>query len=159
MEYNLQDLSLPHLMVPEDGGTVEITRRSKNKEPLPSYTMVGNGIATKNGTSLDVLKVCGQLNQAEINLLCFFRDVFSKNAMNKEENPNKIEPIGWVEFDKYLATALKKNYSHMEYLEIVVRIKRGTYMINPLMFIPSANYSKILAEWEAHKGKHNDVHI
>ena len=159
MTYNIHDIALPHMMIPDEGGTIEILHKPKVKEPLPSYTMVGNGITTKHGTSLDVLKVCGQLNQAEINLLCFFRDAFSKNAMNREENPNKIEPTGWAEFDKYLATALKKNYSHMEYLEIVARLKRGIYMVNPLMFIPSTNYARILAEWDAAKGKHNDVYI
>ena len=159
MQYNINDLSLPHMMIPEEGESIEIVRRTKNKEPLPSYTMVGNGVTTKNGTSLDVLKVCGQLNQAEINLLCFFRDVFSKNSINKEDNPNKIEPLAWLEFDDYLVVALKKNYTHMEYLDITVRLKRGIYMINPLMFIPSTNFTKILAEWQSHKGKTNDVHI
>ena len=146
-------------MMPENGESIEITRRSKAKEPLPSYTMVGNGITTKHGTSLDVLKVCGELNQAEIKLLCFFRDVFAKNAMNKEENPNKIEPLSWAEFDKYLATALKKNYVHMEYMDVVIRVKRGIYMVNPLMFIPSTNFTKILAEWQQYKGKQDDVHV
>ena len=159
MRYELADINLPHLMMPENGESIEITRRSKAKEPLPSYTMVGNGIATKHGTSLDVLKVCGELNQAEIKLLCFFRDVFAKNAMNKEENPNKIEPLSWVEFDKYLATALKKNYVHMEYIDVVIRVKRGMYMVNPLMFIPSTNFTKILAEWQQYKGKQDDVHV
>ncbi|NCB97514.1 MAG: hypothetical protein EOM36_04080 [Bacteroidia bacterium] len=159
MRYELADINLPHLMMPENGESIEITRRSKAKEPLPSYTMVGNGIATKHGTSLDVLKVCGELNQAEIKLLCFFRDVFAKNAMNKEENPNKIEPLSWVEFDKYLATALKKNYVHMEYIDVVIRVKRGIYMVNPLMFIPSTNFTKILAEWQQYKGKQDDVHV
>ena len=159
MRYELADIHLPHLMMPENGESIEITRRSKAKEPLPSYTMVGNGITTKHGTSLDVLKVCGELNQAEIKLLCFFRDVFAKNAMNKEENPNKIEPLSWAEFDKYLATALKKNYVHMEYMDVVIRVKRGIYMVNPLMFIPSTNFTKILAEWQQYKGKQDDVHV
>lgn len=159
MRYELADINLPHLMMPESGESIEITRRSKAKEPLPSYTMVGNGITTKHGTSLDVLKVCGELNQAEIKLLCFFRDVFAKNAMNKEENPNKIEPLSWAEFDKYLATALKKNYVHMEYMDVVIRVKRGVYMVNPLMFIPSTNFTKILAEWQQYKGKQDDVHV
>lgn len=159
MRYEIADINLPHLMMPENGESIEITRRSKAKEPLPSYTMVGNGITTKHGTSLDVLKVCGELNQAEIKLLCFFRDVFAKNAMNKEENPNKIEPLSWAEFDKYLATALKKNYVHMEYMDVVIRVKRGIYMVNPLMFIPSTNFTKILAEWQQYKGKQDDVHV
>lgn len=159
MRYELADINLPHLIMPENGESIEITRRSKAKEPLPSYTMVGNGITTKHGTSLDVLKVCGELNQAEIKLLCFFRDVFAKNAMNKEENPNKIEPLSWAEFDKYLATALKKNYVHMEYMDVVIRVKRGIYMVNPLMFIPSTNFTKILAEWQQYKGKQDDVHV
>ena len=159
MRYELADINLPHLMMPENGESIEITRRTKAKEPLPSYTMVGNGIATKHGTSLDVLKVCGELNQAEIKLLCFFRDVFAKNAMNKKENPNKIEPLSWAEFDKYLATALKKNYVHMEYMDVVIRVKRGIYMVNPLMFIPSTNFTKILAEWQQYKGKQDDVHV
>lgn len=135
---------------------IEITRRKKLAEPLPPYNIVGNGFTNRHGTSIDILEVCLQLNLAEMRLLQFLRSAFTMSCIIKEDNPNVIEPTKHEAFDKYLATALMKNYQHLEYLYVMHRIKRGVYMLNPNMFIPSRDYAKINAMWLA-LGEKRDV--
>lgn len=149
MKYELDIEQLPPGVVPEKGETIEIVRKSESKEPLPPYNIVGNGFTSRNGTSVDLLEVCLQMNLSEMRLLQFFRTQFTAKIINKEVDPNVIEPTRCGTFDKYLATALMKNYTHLEYLQVIRRVKRGVYILNPKIFIPSKHYLEMVARWNA----------
>lgn len=97
---------------------------------------------------MDILEICSQLNTAEMKLMQFFRDIIEQQKINGENNPNKVTPAKHEEFSSYLKVALKKNFAHMGELDIVRRVKRGIYMLNPSLFIPAANMLVIKAEWE-----------
>ena len=97
---------------------------------------------------MDILDVCKQLNTAEMNLMQFFRDVLERNKYNKEDNPNLVKPANEDAWSDYLKIALKKNFSHMECVGIIRRVKRGTYMINPALFIPPYSMESIADEWD-----------
>jgi len=133
---------------PENDEVLEITRKNKSKEPLPPYNIVGNGFTNRHGTSLDVLEVCLQLNISEMKLLQFFRTEFTTKMINRIEEPNIVIPKHSPKFDKYLHTALMKNYKHMEHLDILRRIKRGEYILNPKLFIPSRGYTAMMVAWD-----------
>ena len=156
-EYTPSDL--PKSMLPHNGEVVEVTRKKAKAEPLPPYNIVGNGFSSRHGTSLDLIDTCAKLNTAEINLLQFFRDEFTHNSIIKEELPNLIIPTHSENFTKYLSIALKKNYSHMEYQLVVRRVKRGTYMVNPDLLMPSRNYLLAKAEWNNLKKDDDDLQI
>ena len=138
---------------PEVGEVIEITTKKKYKEPLPPFSMVGNGMSNRYGISLDIIEVCLELNQSELKLLQFFRDCYASNIMKKEGNPNLVVPLRWEKFTAYLKKALEKQYSHLEYLGVIVRIKRGTYLVNPTLFVPQHDYSSIYGQWIAAKRK------
>lgn len=135
-------------VTPESDEVIEIVRKKKYNEPLPPYNIVGNGLTNRHGTSVDILEICLQLNMAEMKLLQFLRTAFTVNSINKEEIPNVVLPSSWEEFDKYLSTALMKNYTHLEYLQVVKRIRRGVYMVNPRILMPSKEYLRIEAMWD-----------
>lgn len=135
-------------VTPESDEVIEIVRKKKYNEPLPPYNIVGNGLTNRHGTSVDILEICLQLNMAEMKLLQFLRTAFTVNSINKEEIPNVVLPSSWDEFDKYLSTALMKNYTHLEYLQVVKRIRRGVYMVNPRILMPSKEYLRIEAMWD-----------
>ena len=156
MQYEIGSAGVPYELMPNAGEVIEVVRRKHEKQPLPPFSLIGNGMSNKNGSSVDILEICINLNTAEMRLLQFFRDVFCLGVMNQEVNPNKVEPTKWPEFDKYLATALKKNYIHMAELGILVRLKRSVYLLNPSMFIPVRHFIEIKAIWEANK-KDSDV--
>ncbi len=135
-------------VTPESDEVIEIVRKKKYNEPLPPYNIVGNGLTNRHGTSVDILEICLQLNMAEMKLLQFLRTAFTINSINKEEIPNVVLPSSWDEFDKYLSTALMKNYTHLEYLQVIKRIRRGVYMVNPRILMPSKEYLRIEAMWD-----------
>lgn len=136
-------------LLPEVGEVVEIHRKKISKEPFPGFTIFGNGKKTKyGGTSMDILEVCSKLNTAEMKLMQFFRDIIEKQKMCNETNPNKVTPTKWEEFNEYLKVAIKKNYAHMYELGIVKRCKRGQYMLNPRLFIPTKGLVDICNEWD-----------
>lgn len=135
-------------VTPESDEVIEIIRKKKYNEPLPPYNIVGNGLTNRHGTSVDILEICLQLNMAEMKLLQFLRTAFTINSINKEEIPNVVLPSSWDEFDKYLSTALMKNYTHLEYLQVIKRIRRGVYMVNPRILMPSKEYLRIETMWD-----------
>lgn len=135
-------------VTPESDEVIEIVRKKKYNEPLPPYNIVGNGLTNRHGTSVDILEICLQLNMAEMKLLQFLRTAFTVNSINKEEIPNVVLPSSWDEFDKYLSTALMKNYTHLEYLQVIKRIRRGVYMVNPRILMPSKEYLRIETMWD-----------
>lgn len=136
-------------VTPESDEVIEIVRKKKYNEPLPPYNIVGNGLTNRHGTSVDILEICLQLNMAEMKLLQFLRTAFTINSINKEEIPNVVLPSSWDEFDKYLSTALMKNYTHLEYLQVIKRIRRGVYMVNPRILMPSKEYLRIETMWDS----------
>lgn len=130
------------------GELLEVTKKAaKSKEPTPPWNMVGNGMSNRTGTSVDFIDICTELNQAELRLLKFFRDVYNNNIRNREINTNYVVPSKEDGFSPYLSKALEKNYKHMAFMGIIVRVKRGTYLVNPNLFIPGANYSSVSSQW------------
>lgn len=157
MKYNVQPTAVPEHLVPEVGEYLVIEHKEVKKEPLPPFTIVGNGFTNRHGTtSLDMLEVCLQMNQSEMKLFQFFRNVFTQNTIDGSSTPSIVEPLKYKEFDKYLATALMKNYKHMEYLQVLRRIKKGLYIINPKILIPSKHYIEMQMQWNNTKESHVD---
>lgn len=144
MEYS----GIVTVATPALGEIVEVVRKKKQKEPYPGYTIVGNGKETRNGgKSMDTFDVCKQLNTAEMNLVLFFRDEMDRLKASKETIINVVVPTKCDEWTEYLKIALKKNYAHMNCVGIIRRVKRGTYMINPLLFIPPWEMQVHLDMW------------
>ena len=128
---------------------IEITRKKKVRESYPGFTIFGNGKETRNGgKSMDIIEVFKQLNTGEMCLLQFFRDEIEVSKILGEDNPNKVVPARSEKITPYLKIALKKNFPHMECLGIIKRIKRGTYMLNPSLFIPPKEPGKLRTVWD-----------
>ena len=133
---------------PEDNEEIVITKQKKIKEHLPPYNLVGNGLTNKHGTSLDIIDVCARLSHSEIKLLQFFRNEFNYGCIRKEKNPNLITPTKCDDWDDYLKVVLKKMYLHLEHVGLLIRVKRGTYLLNPYLFMFSTGYKQIQEQWD-----------
>jgi len=136
---------------------IEVRRTKRIREPFPGFSIFGNGKETRNGgRSMDILAICQQLNNGEMELMKFFRDIMEGNKIRGELNPNVVVPTREESNSKYLKIALKKNYPHMECLGIIKRVKRGTYMLNPKLFIPARSVMEITKIWDELDTKHCD---
>ena len=130
-----------------EGELLEVSRKKIVKEPMPPWNMVGNGMENRVGVSMDFIDICAELNQAELKLFKFFRDMYNNNGRHKEKETNIVVPAKSELYTPYLAKALEKNYKHMEYIGIIVRVKRGVYLINPNLLLPASGYSSASALW------------
>ncbi len=127
---------------------IEISRKTRKKEPFPGFSIFGNGKTTRfGGKSMDIIDIFQQLNKGEMELMRFFRDEMEDSKARDERNPNQVVPTKSENFGQYLRIALKKNFPHMECLGIVKRVKRGIYMLNPLLFIPAKRVEVIKDIW------------
>jgi len=140
---------MDHLICPlEDGERLVVQKEKTVVEKLPPYNLVGNGLTNRHGTSLDLIDVCVQLNLSELRLLQYLRNIFNSNCINSEAMPNLVEPSKWAEWCDYLKVALKKNYQHLQYVKVIVRLSRGKYLLNPYLFMSSKNYRDTVELWE-----------
>lgn len=131
----------------KDGELLEVSKKKVLREPMPPWNMVGNGMSNRVGVSMDFIDICAELNQAELKLFKFFRDMYNNNVRYKENETNVVVPSKSEWYTPYLAKALEKNYKHMEYVGIITRVKRGVYLINPNLLIPTSGYGGAMALW------------
>ena len=131
----------------KDGELLEVSKKKVQREPMPPWNMVGNGMSNRVGVSMDFIDICAELNQAELKLFKFFRDMYNNNVRYKENETNIVVPSKSEWYTPYLAKALEKNYKHMEYVGIITRVKRGVYLINPNLLIPISGYGGAMALW------------
>ena len=131
----------------KDGELLEVSKKKVQREPMPPWNMVGNGMSNRVGVSMDFIDICAELNQAELKLFKFFRDMYNNNVRYKENETNIVVPSRSEWYTPYLAKALEKNYKHMEYVGIITRVKRGVYLINPNLLIPISGYGGAMALW------------
>lgn len=139
-----------------DGELIEISRKKVVKEPMPPWNMVGNGMSNRVGVSMDFIDICAELNQAELRLFKFFRDMYNSNVRNREVETNIVIPSKDSNYTSYLVKALEKNYKHMEYVGIITRVKRGKYLINPNLLLPVSGYAMANKLWNELTNKGDD---
>jgi len=134
---------------PAENEEVTITKKKKPREHLPGYTLWGNGNTTKlGGTSMSVIDMFMKLGKAEMELMKFLENEMRINRNNGEKLTTVVEPSKSDEYTNYIKTAIKKHYSHMECLGILQRVKRGKYMLNPRLFIPTKNVEEHMRAWD-----------
>ena len=56
----------------KDGELLEVSKKKVQREPMPPWNMVGNGMSNRVGASMDFIEICAELNQAELKLFKFF---------------------------------------------------------------------------------------
>lgn len=144
----------------KEGEVVEISRKTlRPKEATPPWNMIGNGLSNRTGTSMDFIDICSELNQAELKLLKFLRNEYNSNIRNKVADTNIVVPAKSEDYSPYLSKAMEKNYKHMEYMGIVARVKRGTYLVNPNLFIPGNGYGSVSKLWDQLTTKEDECKI
>lgn len=137
-----------NITAPRVGEKLEVKVVKDKKSPLPPFNLVGNGLSTRHGTSLDIIDVCVQMNLGELRVLQAFRNEFTYACMRGEEYPNIIVPTKMEEWSDYLSIALKKNYAHLKHLRVIIRVHRGKYILNPYLFMYGTNYGAVQAKWD-----------
>lgn len=143
----------------DSDSTYVITRTKREKDKISApFTLMGNGLTSKSSgrTSIDVLAVCEEMNKVELALFKYFRNASIANSIRGEHIPNIVKTIGDEDMTPYLKTGIMKTYLHLEELKVVKRMKRGTYLLNPYLVIPSKNSHKAFELWDDLVKEDND---
>ena len=132
-------------ITPEEVTGYNIEGLHSKSEEYSTYSI--NRLPTRIG-DIFIDKCAKELNKAEYALLQFMFKAIQDNVRYKEKNTHIVSPTRCEEWTEYLQIALKKNYPHMNCLGIVQRVKRGTYMLNPSLFIPAKDMEWYKKEWD-----------
>ena len=124
-----------------NGRTISISDMVERKLVLPSFYGFGNGKTNRNNmTSINIPKVMRQLSKPAFNL--FWQFVEERNRRT-----NIVEYIVVPEKRAWMSRTTKEL---MKY-DLVLRLQRGQYIINPLAVLPDypqETFDNVMEQWE-----------
>ena len=155
---------------------LEVLKNAKNKEryqyiPATGCIVVGDNEVVGSGHAIsseykphyftdrhvpDWITTVGSFNKAESHIIKLIKDVLLVNSPLSTVEDYITIPSNIVEWDSYCRKALMKNYAHLECLGVMRRVKRGTYMMNPYLLVPSKNAEVIYDAWDSMEVGCND---
>ena len=144
-EETLNTGKIPVLMYISPGEQVTVEEKQK-RATKPNYFMIGNGTMNKHKIyGIDLLKELANSTKAEQFLLLAIKDGICYG--------NDYSPIVKVVGEtKYQQNMITEGYKSLSARELVIRVKKSHYMINPNALIP-IDYEGALQVWEATVGK------
>ena len=145
-EETLNTGKIPVLMYISPGEQVMVEEKQK-RATKPNYFMIGNGTMNKHKIyGIDLLKELANSTKAEQFLLLAIKDGICYG--------NDYSPIVKVVGEtKYQQNMITEGYKSLSARELVIRIKKSHYMINPNALIP-IDYEGSLRIWEEAVNKH-----
>ncbi|MCI2282615.1 hypothetical protein L3081_03355 [Colwellia sp. MSW7] len=134
---------------------------SKNeywRDPKPAYTMIGTGQTTKmfpSGT-IDTLSVIGSLNESQLKIFLYFRDMIKINNQLESKYPdsrrnlNEVSLILDDSYTKMIKSLMQRNNNVKTLVDknILKKGKKKSYMINPFLLIPNREFKRHLGLWQ-----------
>lgn len=128
------------------------------RDPKPAYTMIGSGQTTKmfpEGT-IDTLSVIGRLNESQLEIFLYFRDMIQVNSKLESKYPDSIRNLNEVNLaldDPYtkMTKSLMQRNNNVKALvdkKILKKGKRKNYMVNPFILIPNREFKRHAATWQ-----------
>lgn len=145
-EETLNTGKIPVLMYISPGEQVTVEEKQK-RATKPNYFMIGNGTMNKHKIyGIDLLKELANSTKAEQFLLLAIKDGICYG--------NDYSPIVKVVGEtKYQQNMITEGYKSLSARELVIRVKKSHYMINPNALIP-IDYEGSLRIWEEAVNKH-----
>lgn len=108
------------------------------KVDLPSFGMLGNTERRTKVQSINMHSILKNLSKTSTYHFWLFIE---------QRNP-RTNKVKYVPADNASAKRMTVAYKELNSLDVLKRVKRGEYMINPRAFIPSDNnFENALDEW------------
>jgi len=125
-------LTKVHLEV--DDNTEAIVLKRRNKRIVP-YTMIGNGIGIRimekyNLKPIDTLREMSKFTKSEMTFFMLLRDNLDW------DNKSLVVRLPMKKFNSTIKQHIKVGFKRLHEKDLVRRVKRGVYMINPAMILP-----------------------
>jgi hypothetical protein len=122
----------------------ELSIKPKYLDTQPPYIKVGNGNTNKYGVkSMDLIKEMTTLSPSALKVIGWIKDGMTWDPI--AESVNFVVEVSLKNSKDKLA--LKRGFKELHARDIVRRVKRGHYMINPNAII--TDYNAQMAVWDA----------
>jgi hypothetical protein len=129
------------LTLKEDEAVTVVKKREPRKRP--NFTMIGNGTMNKDGVQArDLLREMTQMTKAELYTLIWIRD-----AIYWENRTGEVA-LYMADLTSTQQRQFKSGFKSLHEKDLVRRIKRSHYMINPNALIP-LDYEAALELWNS----------
>jgi len=128
------------------------------RDPKPAYAMIGSGQTTKMFPEgvIDTLSVIGRLNESQLEIFLYFRDMIQVNNKLESKCPDSIRNLNEVNLvldDPYtkMTKSLMQRNNNVKALvdkKILKKGKKKNYMVNPFILIPNREFKRHAAIWQ-----------
>lgn len=136
----------------------EVLKQPYWKDPKPSYTMIGSGAANKMfpENTIDALAVIGSLNQSQLEIFLYFRDMLTIQYQLDKKYPNLGRNLNEVclniddDYTKRIKSLMQKNNNvkTIVYKSLIKKGKRKCYMVNPFVLLPNRDFKRHAQLWK-----------
>ena len=135
-------------------------RKIKTDSYKPPFILIGNGrYKTNEGyKSMDAIDVISKLTKVEVAIVQYMKNILIDQHQWNINNPTsqdkyrasvvQVPIIEALAMNSYLKKGMAKSYKNLVDMNILIRIRRNVYMINPNFIIPPENYKEANDEWE-----------
>ena len=133
-----------------DTGSEISIKPSKNESVDTPYYKMGNGRQTSKGTSMDLVHEMSKMSKPELWLF----DLIISKFDNKYEDYYHDDFINQVNLSSKHMTGTEKKYLTSGYKllnskDIIRKVRRGRYMVNPRIIIPFKDADKAREKWSS----------
>ena len=107
---------------------------------------------------MDAIDVISKLTKVEVAIVQYMKNILIDQHQWNINNPTsqdkyrasvvQVPTIEALAMNSYLKKGMAKSYKNLVDMNILIRIKRNVYMINPNFIIPPENYKEANDEWE-----------
>lgn len=140
-EVRMKDGKVPVVVYIDADESVNVVKNVE-KVKKPNYFMIGNGTMNKHKIyGIDLLRELANSSKAAQFLLLMIKD-----GINYENGYNPVVKI--VGETKYQQNQITEGYKELVAKDLVRRIKKSHYMINPFALIPPVDYEEAVKTWE-----------
>lgn len=121
---------------------ITITTSAKNKGNKPVFMMIGKPVKIRGKTpGFPLVKAMLKFNKEE---QWFFDLIF--DCLNPETNQSDITHF---EFNSTEVNKISRAYKPLKEMDLVKRVKKGIYMINPTAIVPPLTYEDAQEAWDS----------
>ena len=127
-----------------EAGKKIVVQDDTSHKDIPYYK-IGNGKTNRQGTSMNLIQLMADMTKPEqvmMKLLESNLDMWNPNAMN-------CVYIRLQDLSSTEAQYIKRAYPLLESKNLVKRVKRGLYMLNPEAIIPPVNQKETIELWNS----------
>jgi hypothetical protein len=123
------------ITVPESTDELVVRVHRVKRNPVAPFRCVGSGMSNQYGESLNVFRVMLGLRKEEQRLLCDLVDGY-----DVETGLSSLVP--WDH-----APSFSRAYQGLKAQSLVVRVKKGQFMLNPNLIVNPKHYLLFVKRW------------